>query len=136
MRPGIGAAGSLVLAGLIGGCGGSSGYISSAQGAVASMRDAVNAYNGLKPSSVGATARACQEAADRLRKTSMPAPKDAPANKRVLATTLLHAYQLAVRGFDDCAAGGSKNAYLMMAQGAQEIDDANTAIAAARRLDR
>jgi hypothetical protein len=136
VRRGVVASCSLILAALLGGCGGSSGYISSAQGAVTSMRDAISAYNGTKPNSVAATGQACKEAADKLRNTSLPAPKDAPANKRALATALQHAYQLAVRGFDDCAAGGSKRAYLLMAQGAQEISDANAAIAAARRLDR
>jgi hypothetical protein len=100
------------------------------------MRDAIGSYNSAKPGNVAATAQACKQAADKLRSISLPALKDAPVRKHALAAAISHAYQLAVRGFGDCAAGGGKDQYLLMARGAQEIQEANAAIAAARRLDR
>jgi hypothetical protein len=126
---------TLAVSAALTGCGSSGGYMSTAQTAVSSMRDAIKSYNSANRGSVSATSHACKQAADKLRGTSLPTSKDAPAKKRALAVAISRAYHLALRGLDDCAAGGSKDQYLLMAKGAQEIEQANSAIATARRLD-
>jgi hypothetical protein len=114
---------------VLAGCG-SSG--SGLKGSISTMQGAISTYNSATPGDVSSTGQACRGAAGKLAKVTVPSPTAVPTAQRPLARTLHSALTTARHGFDDCAAAGSANSYVRMAQATEEINAANKLLAKAR----
>jgi hypothetical protein len=114
------------------GCGSSGNGL---KGSISSMQSAISKYNTATPGDVASTGQACQGAAGKLATVTIPAPTAVPTAQRALDRTLQSALRTARHGFNDCAAAGSANNYVRMAQSTDEINAANRLLAKARSQD-